>query len=403
MRILLLTHVAIYPPDGGAKMKTWQVLQYLVQRHDIFYCTFTRSQEEQDQLQRLPIPLQQIVTVPLQRSWCKDIYFLIKSLLSNEAFLLLRDDDWAMRVQVERLLYEEKIDVLHVDQLNMMRFVPADWPGKVVLDEHNAVWLVVERLRQGRRNPVIRWLLRREVMQVRRIEGEACRRAQVVLAVSEQDRAALQETAGPDARIVVVPITVDCQRFASIRQARKPVPGRLLSIGTLFWPPNSEGIAWWLRTGYASLQDCYPAVTYDIVGARPPRRLRALVKRHITVRLHGYVRDAGVFWSQAAALAVPLLTGGGIRVKILEAMAIGVPVITTSIGCEGLNVRDREHVLIADTPVAFARACIEVFSDPQLADRLAKNAYELLCERYDAQKALEPLEIIYDPSQNRSD
>lgn len=395
MRVLMLTQVAIYPPDAGAKIKTWQVFQYLARRHDVFYCTFTRSKEEQEQLQQLPLPPQQIITVPLQRSWCKDGYFLIKSLVCNESFLLLRDDDRTMKEKVERLLAEEKIDILYVDQLNMIRFVPAGWTGKMVLDEHNAVWLVVERLRQRRHNPVVCWLLRREVRHIRRIEGEACRRAQVVLAVSEQDRVALREVAGPDARIEVVPITIDRKCFAHMRQARKPIAGRLLSIGTLFWPPNSEGIEWWLRTGYAELQAGYPGVSYDIVGARPSRRLQALAKRYATVRLHGYVKETAAFWTQANALAVPLLTGGGVRVKILEAMAIGVPVITTSIGCEGLDVKDGRHVLIADTPVVFARACIEVFNDSQLADSLAENAYRLVCERYDAQRALEPLHMLY--------
>jgi len=395
MRILMLTHVAIYPADAGAKVKTWQVFQYLAKRHDVFYCTFTRSKEEQEQLQQLPLPPQRIITVPLQRSWYKDGYFLIKSLLCNDAFLLLRDDDRAMKERVERLLAEEKIDILHVDQLNMMRFVPIGWSGKVVLDEHNAVWLVVERLRQRRNNPVVSWLLRREVMHIRRIEGEACRRAQVVLAVSEQDRVALQEVAGPGARIEVVPITIDRARFAHMRQTREPISGRLLSIGTLFWPPNSEGIEWWLRTGYAELQASYPGVAYDIVGARPSRKLQALAKKYATVRLHGYVKETAAFWGQATALAVPLLSGGGVRVKILEAMAIGVPVITTSVGCEGLDVKDGVHVLIADTAAAFARACIEVFNDSQLADSLAENAYRLLGERYDAQRALEPLQGIY--------
>lgn len=395
MRVLMLTHVAIYPADAGAKVKTWQVFQYLAQRHDVFYCTFTRSKEEQEQMQQLPLPAQRIITVPLQRSWYRDGYFLIKSLVCQDAFLLLRDDDRAMKEQVERLLFEEEIDILHVDQLNMVRFVPDGWAGKVVLDEHNAVWLVVERLRQRQYNPVVSWLLRREVRYIRRIEGEACRRAQVVLAVSEQDRVALQEVAGPEARIEVVPITIDCTCFAHIRQARRPIAGRLLSIGTLFWPPNSEGIEWWLRTGYAELQASYPEVAYDIVGARPSRRLQALARRYATVQVHGYVKDAGAFWGQAAALAVPLLSGGGVRVKILEAMAIGVPVVTTSVGCEGLDVKDGVHVLIADTPGDFASACIEVFNDVQLADSLTENAYRLVCERYDAQKALEPLNTLY--------
>ena len=399
MRVLVLTQVMVYPADSGAKMKTWQVLQYLARRHTVFYCTFTRHHTEQ--LDRLPVPVQRSSIVELKRSFYKDGYYFIKSLLCNDSVLLLRDEEQAMRRSVSQLLEEEAIEVVYVDQLNMMRFVPRSWPGKVVLDEHNAVWLVIERLRREARNPFIRWLLWREVGQIRRIEGEACRRAQRVLAVSEQDREALQEVGGPEVKISVVPITVDCAHFAAVRRARKPISGRLFTIGTLFWPPNSEGIAWWLCSGYGYLQSIYPGITYDIVGARPSRELRRQAKKHATVCLHGYVTDARSFWSQAAIMVVPLLTGGGVRVKILEAMAIGVPIISTSVGCEGLAVEDGKHLMIADTPTAFARACKAVLQDRHLACTLVTNAYQLVKERYDAAEALNILHTIIEeePSQ----
>jgi glycosyltransferase involved in cell wall biosynthesis len=163
----------------------------------------------------------------------------------------------------------------------------------------------------------------------------------------------------------------------------------------MFWIPNNEGVMWWLREGYEQLRAICPGVTYDIVGARPPRALQILVERYEGVKLHGYVADAVPFWTHASALAVPLLSGGGVRVKILEAMAMGVPVISTTIGCEGLDVRDDEHLLIADTPEAFAHACAKVFQDKELALRLAHNARQLILERYDAKVALQTLDAVY--------
>jgi glycosyltransferase involved in cell wall biosynthesis len=168
----------------------------------------------------------------------------------------------------------------------------------------------------------------------------------------------------------------------------------------MFWLPNSEGVMWWLREGYQHLRAICPGLTYDIVGARPPHTLQTLVEQCEGVHLRGYVADAVPFWTHASALAVPILSGGGVRVKILEAMAMGVPVISTTIGCEGLDVRDGEHLLVADSPEAFARACAKVLQDKELALRLATNARKLILERYDAKVALRTLDAVYEQAQS---
>ncbi len=395
MRVLVLTQVVVYPADAGPKVKTLQVLRHLASKHDVTYCTFVRSEQEARDVEKLREICHRVITVPLQRSRVSNVRFLIESVATGDSFVLRRDNRATMHAMVRQLIDEEHIDVLHVDQLNMMRFVPSDWPGTVILDEHNAVWQVFERLQKGTRNPISRWILAREAQVIRRIEGQACRRAQVVLAVSEEDQRALRAIAGQAVPIEVVPITVDTAQFQTIWEARNPQPDRLLTIGTMFWLPNSEGVMWWLREGYEYLRTLRPDVTYDIVGARPPHALQLVAEQHAGTHVHGYVPDAKPFWTQAAALAVPLLSGGGVRVKILEAMAMGVPVVSTTIGCEGLDVRDGEHLLVADTPQAFASACAKVLQDKELGSRLAQNARQLILKRYDANVALQTLDVIY--------
>ncbi len=396
MRVLVLTQIAVYPDDAGPKVKTLQVLRHLAARFPVVYCTFVRSSQERDAVEKLSEICERVATVDITRSHVHDARFFLESLVTNDSFILRRDESASMHAMIRHLLCEEAIDVLHVDQLNMMRFVPPEWRGTVILDEHNAVWQVVERLRQHAGNPLTRWLLKREVAIIRRVEGAACRRAQCVLAVSENDQQALREVAGGSASIEIVPITIDSRRFEEIWAARDPQPNKLFTVGTMFWPPNSEGVMWWLREGYDYLQKDCPAIVYDVVGARPPQTLRALAKKYSGVQLHGYVADLESFWKHATALAVPILSGGGVRVKILEAMAAGVPVISTTIGCEGLAVRDGEHLLIADTPAAFAAACAEVLQNPKRAHTLAHNARQLLLERYDRAVALRSLDAVYE-------
>ena len=395
LRILLLAQMVVYPADAGPKVKTLQVLRRLAARHEISYCAFARTPTEHRQAESLRSLCHRIETVQLSRSRLGDMGYLAASLLSGDSFLLRRDDRAAMRAMVRRILSEEGIEVIHVDQLNMMQFVPSEWDGPVVLDEHNAVWLRVERLHDHAPDPIRRWLLGREARLIRAAEAEACRRARVVLAVSDEDRDALHAISGDEANIVVAPIAVDVSRYATIRAARAAQPHRLLTIGTMFSPPNSEGVAWWLREGYELLRALHPQVTYDIVGPRPPTSLRTLASRHPGVRVHGYVADPAPFWTGASVLAVPLLSGGGVRVKILEAMAGGVPIVSTAIGCEGLAARAGEHLLVADTPAAFAEACARLLADDALARRLAENAYQFVLDHYDACVALAPLDEAY--------
>lgn len=389
MKVLLLTQIVVYPAHSGPGMKTLQVLRYLALFHHIVYCTFVRNDSERQYASMLRTLCTRVETVLLRRSGFRDAGFLATSLIQNDSFILRRDERDEMRAKVSQLLHEEHIDVLYVDQLNMMRAVPDEWNGPRLLDAHNALWQVVERLSREARNPFKRWLLKRETGLLRRLEGEACLRADIVLAVSEHDKQALCEVAGPAVPIQLVPITIDAAQFTS--QNRSPQRGRMLTIGTLYWPPNSEGLEWWLRYGYERLCRLYAGVEHDIVGARPPPALQRLAKRLPGVHLHGYVADASPFWYRASMLAVPLLTGGGVRVKILEAMAMGVPVVSTSIGCEGLDVQHGIHLLVADTPDAFAAACANVLKDEKLADVLAHNARELVQRRYNAQIALKKL------------
>src|SRR5207248_4805929 len=241
MRVLVLTQVVVYPADAGPKVKTLQVLRHLAAQHEVVYCTFVRSDQEVQDAEKLREICSRVSTVPIKRSRVSDVRFLLESLATGDSFILRRDDRVAMRTMVRQLLDEERIDVLHVDQLNMMRFVPPDWHGTVILDEHNAVWQVFERLYKGANNSAKRWFFGREARIIRKLEGNACRRAQVVLAVSDQDKQALQTVAGTSVPIEVVPITVDAESFTPIWEARDPQPNRLLTIGTMFWFPNNEG------------------------------------------------------------------------------------------------------------------------------------------------------------------
>src|SRR5579875_2939697 len=131
MRILILTQVLVYPADAGPKIKTLQVMRHLAKEHDVIYCTFVRNPQEQEDGEKLYEFCRRVSCVPIKRSRGGDLRFLLASFAAGDSFLLRRDNRPAMHAMVQQILEEEHIDVIHVDQLNMMRFVPANWPGKV--------------------------------------------------------------------------------------------------------------------------------------------------------------------------------------------------------------------------------------------------------------------------------
>lgn len=206
-----------------------------------------------------------------------------------------------------------------------------------------------------------------------------------VLVASKHNEHLFQEVAAETALIGGLLIDVDDVKcFNPIWATRNAQPNRLFTIGTMSLPSYSEGVLWWLREGYEYLQAICLNITYDIVGAQPPRSLQRLARQYGGVRLHNCTTNVESFWTCTSALLVPVLTGEAARQEILKAMALGVPVISTTVGCEGLAVRSGEHLLVADTPETLALACAIVLRDKKLALYLARNAHQLMLERYTA-------------------
>ena len=176
---------------------------------------------------------------------------------------------------------------------------------------------------------------------------------------------------------------------------REPEADHILHIGTMFWPPNIDGVNWFISEVLPRIRASRPGVVFDVVGARPPQELLDLSKADSRINVTGYVDDPTPYLQRAGVMVVPLHAGGGMRVKILNAMAQALPIVTTTLGCEGIAVRSGEQVLIADEPEAFAEATLKVLDDRALANRLGQNGRELLDATYDYRSACRPLERLY--------
>jgi glycosyltransferase involved in cell wall biosynthesis len=269
-----------------------------------------------------------------------------------------------------------------------------DLPVQIrVLDEHNAVWTIVRRAAGAeawyRRLPAeLEW------RKLKAYEGRVCRQFDHVTLVSVDDRRDLERATGAPFASTVIPIAVDTDLLAFT--ARTAEARHVLSVATMFYPPNIEGIMWFAERAFARVRQAVAGTQFLIVGSRPPKAVTDLgldVERGFQVT--GYVADLAPLLKKSAVLVVPVHSGSGMRVKILEAFARGIPIVSTRVGVEGIDAREGEHLLVADDPEAFAEAVIRILRDPDLGRRLAGAGRQLVECMYDWRTALGGLDGIY--------
>jgi glycosyltransferase involved in cell wall biosynthesis len=380
MRTLFLTQVLPYPPDSGPKVKTWNVIKYLARDHAITLVSFTRGDQSADVAQLLRY-CEAVHTVPIERGLMPDGLAMARSLASGHPWMMLRDHRSAMAQLVDRLARASHFDIAHADQLNMAQYA-LRVSARRVLDAHNALWTLYRRLADTMPHGPKRWMLERDWRLLRAYEGRMVRLFDAVLAVSDEDRAALLDAADARREISVIPIAVDTDEVVPI--ARRADADHILHVGTMYWPPNIDGIRWFIDEVLPLIRTQRPGVVVDLVGARPPEWLVQLATRDPSIRVHGYVPDLTPYLETAGAFVVPLRAGGGMRVKILNAMAQGIPMVSTRLGAEGIRVEHEKHILLADAPEAFAQATLRLLSSPQYGATLAAAARRLVEECYDA-------------------
>ncbi len=407
MRILFLTQVLPYPLDAGPKTRAYFTLRYLAQRHEVTLLSFVRPSDASAALEHLRACCHAVHTVPMPRAPLRDVWHLLRSLPSAAPFLIARDWVPAMAQEVVRLLAATPFAAIHADQLWMAPYAlhgraaigPAARPA-LVLDQHNAVFQIPRRLAAHESNSLKRALLTLEERKLARYEVDVCRRFERVVWVTAEDRAALEARAGrpwEPARATVIPICVDLAARPPL--SRQSDARRVTFLGGLHWPPNLEGILWFLQDVWPQVVARAPAAHLTIIGkvAAGGRALsEAVAAAPGQVEMTGYVDDPTPYLAETAAFIVPLHAGGGMRVKIVDAWSWGLPVVATAVGAEGIRYTDGDDILIADTASAFAEAVIRLLTDLALAERLGRQGRLAVARAYDWRTIYTAWDAVYE-------
>ncbi len=399
MRILFLTSELPYPPYAGAPMRNFGIIEGLA-RHEIWLLSF-HSQRAIDPAQT---PLARLcAAVKMLPVPGRSITDRLRTLLfTREADLARRFYSPALTDQLRQWLAATRFDLIQIENLEMAVYLPIireTQPGTpVIYDAHNAEYALQQRIYETERAALTglpgALYSRIQAQRVRRLEQEICRAVDYVIAVSETDAGLLRALAG-DTPVAVIPNGITARLYS--QPAFEPVDlekPALVFTGKMDYRPNIDAALWFGQEILPLVRQELPDAHFYIVGQSPHRRLNVL-RGQSGITLTGLVPDILPYLQAASVFVVPLRMGSGTRLKVLEAMAAGCPIVSTSIGAQGLAITDGQELILADTAKEFARSAVRLYRDPQQARTLGEKARAFVCEHGDWSVLLPRLEAVY--------
>ncbi len=367
MNILMISHTPLFPPRSGVVRRNLHLFLEAAREHTVSLLILGSGHDGDEFRRHYADRCRAAVTLDIRNVGWRRVLRVCLYILTGRGWVR----HWHTRkVQkaIDALCANAKPDVVHLTN-PLLRMYSFPSSARIVADAHNVEYDNLERVSQESQGVVRRLFFRAFAWRLKEEESASCRRCDVVMAVSDRDRAMFRRMA-PSTRIALVPNGVDLGEFVAPHTTR--TQHTLLFVGMLDYQPNDTGIRFFLNNVFPRIRERVPDAHLTIVGGNPSPAVRNAASP--SVRVTGFVDDVRPYLQEAAVLVVPIYAGGGTRLKLLEAMAMGIPAVSTTIGCEGLDVRHNEHLLVADEPDAFADAVVRLLGDPALRTTLAERA-----------------------------
>lgn len=373
--LLFLSHVLPFPPDSGVAMRTYNILRQLSRRFDVTALCFYRAAHLEgapsleDRIAALGrFARVEAFRIPADHARLRRIRDHIGSLVRGQPYTYGLHTSRSYRDRIRALLASGDIALVHVDSLDLCVHLPLLKPLPVICVHHNVESTLLRRRARAERTAWRRAYMLLQARLIERTQERWCSRVALNVAVSEQDRRELRDIA-PSGRYTVVPNGVDIEHFRA--EPARRTEEELIFVGGADWFPNRDALTYFCTEILPLIRRTRPSLALRWVGKASAADQERFA-RDYDVELTGYVEDIRPHVYRAACFVVPLRVGGGTRLKILTAWAMGKAVVSTSVGCEGLAAVDGENILIADTPLGFAEAVDAVLRDAELRRSLGE-------------------------------
>jgi glycosyltransferase involved in cell wall biosynthesis len=405
--LLFLGQALPYPLDSGVAIRTFQAFRMLADRFDVDALFFYRRAHTacgpsiEARTERLrEFGEVEAFPIPQEESAGRFALDHARSMATGRPYTYYAYDSRRYAAAIEELTAKKRYDVIHLDSLDLVRYADRFDPERVACTHHNVESDLLRRRAARDRSAMRRLGMTLQVNRVAAAEAEWCPRFALNIAVSAEDARALREVA-PGARVEVIPNGIE----APSDTLESGEGSSVLFVGGTSWFPNRDALEFFATEVVPALGPAASTTPLVWVGRCSGDERARMARRGIDMA--GYVEDLVPYYEDAACVVAPLRVGGGTRLKILGAWGSGKAVVSTTIGCEGLDARDGENILIADGPRDFAKAIDRLIDDPELRMRLGRRARETLEERF-SWKAIAPrftalYEAMLPPGANGTD
>lgn len=383
MHILWLKTELLHPVDKGGKIRTYHMLKELKRNHRVTYLALDDGTAAPDAAESATEYCHELIVVPHQTSAKFSARFyaeLAQNLVSPLPYFVKKYESAAMRAAIEQRLGKGDVDVLVCDFLNPSINLPERVNCATLLFQHNVEARIWQRHYEVQTQPLKKAYLKGQWEKAVAYEKAACQRFDYVVAVSADDAETMRRAYGVT-KVSDVPTGVDTEFFRPSGKIEAE-PNSLVFTGSMDWLPNEDAIRYFTEAILPLIKQQIPEVKLTVVGRNPFPSLVELSRRDPAIVVTGRVDDVRPFMERAAAYVIPLRIGGGTRLKVYEAMAMEQPIVSTTIGAEGLPVHDGVELLLADEAQAFAAAVVRVLRDAELARQIGQRAAATVRARF---------------------
>lgn len=370
MRIAFVTTQLPWPPVSGGVIKSWRLVQHWAHKYEVHLLTLLKNDDAKHvQALRERMPSLTITTDATDRP--RTALNLLKSYLLAPTLNVYRNQSTRFAELVKQAATQA--DVMVLDHYEMGQYVPSNYQGKVVLHQHNAEYVMWQRLAEIERNPAKKAVLAIEWRRIARAEKMYAQRSDLVwaapndidaLAAVGVPRQIMKPTyhLGEDEMLHWPPLQFQDGNY------------NILFVGTLTWEANVDGLLWFFAESWAAIKEAVPQARLTIVGKNPDKRLLEATAGDERVHFTGFVDDLMPLYNNARLFIVPLRFGSGIKVKLLNAMYRGLPIVTTPIGIEGLEVQHGRELFYTTQGAAFAKCVIDLLTHTDLCNSMSQAA-----------------------------